>query len=148
MAGERKTPELIDHIGWDLWRATDAWTRRFTEEMVSQGFTWFGEARGGLVQHIGHDGLPQNALARKAGMSKQAVQQQLDDLVADDVVERVADAGDARRKLVQLTPEGLRAFEVANKIKRAIEMDYRRLLGDAAFETMKRALGRIGDASR
>jgi len=148
MAGERKTPELIDHIGWDLWRATDAWTRRFTDEMVSRGFIWFGEARGGLVQHIGRNGLPQAGLAQKAGLSKQAVQQQLDDLVADGVVARVSDPGDARRKLIQLTPEGLRAFEVANTIKRAIEKDYRRLLGDQAFESMKRALGRINEGSR
>ncbi|MHA1567138.1 MAG: MarR family winged helix-turn-helix transcriptional regulator [Alphaproteobacteria bacterium] len=148
MAAKRTTPELIDHIGWDLWRATDVWTRRLTEEMVNHGFTWFGEARGKLIQHIGMSGLPQNALAQKAGMSKQAVQQQLDDLAADGIVERVPDPGDARRKLVQLTQEGLRALEVANKIKRTIESDYRHLVGDRAFETMKRALETIIGSSR
>ncbi len=143
MAREPKTPELIDHIGWDLWRATDAWTRRFTEAMVAHGFIWFGEARGRLIQHIGRDGLGQNALAEKAGISKQAVQQQLDDLVRDGIVERVADPNDARRKLVRFTKRGLRAFEVANEIKQAIEGDYRRLMGKEAMDRLKRTLALI-----
>ena len=143
MAGKTKKPGLIDHIGWDLWRATDTWTRRFTEEMVNQGFTWFGEARGKLIQHIGYNGLPQNALAQKAGMTKQAVQQQLDDLVANGIVERVPDPDDARRKMIRFTSTGFRALKAANKIKTSIEKDYRRLVGEDAMDNMKRTLALI-----
>ncbi len=143
MEPTRKQPELIDHIGWDLWRATDSWVRRFTQAMVDRGYFWFGEARGGLIQHIGPGGVPQTALAARAGMTKQAVQQHLDDLVKDSVVERIPDPLDARRKWVQFTADGILAFETANEIKRAIEADYQRLMGKAAFDGMKRSLALI-----
>jgi len=143
MADGGKTPERIDHIGWDLWRATQAWKRRFTTEMVDRGYPWFAEARGNLLQYIDRDGIPQAELASKAGMTKQAVQQQLDELTREGLVQRVADATDARRKLIQLTPESIQALRVANEVKRGIEAHYRRLMGDPAMDGLKRSLALI-----
>lgn len=136
-------PELIDHIGWDLWRVTEGWKRRFTTQMVARGFGWFGEARGNLVQHIGRNGIAQTALAAKAGMSKQAVQQHLDDLVRDGAVERVPDRDDARRKIIRFTALGFDAMTVANDVKRDIEDQYRQLIGADAMDGLTDALRAI-----
>lgn len=135
--------ELIDHIGWDLWRVTEGWKNRFTTQMVAQGFGWFGEARGNLVQHIGRNGIAQTALAAKAGMSKQAVQQHLDDLVRDGAVERVPDRNDARRKIIRFTALGFDAMTVANDVKRDIEDQYRQLIGADAMDGLTEALRAI-----
>ena len=143
MNSKKAPPELIDHIGWDLWRASAAWKRRFTEGMVARGHSWYGEARGNLIQHIGRNGIQQNDIVRKAGMTKQAVQQHLDDLVADGVVERAPDPEDARRKLVRFTEEGMLALSDANVIKRAIEKDYERIVGKDDAQVLKQALARI-----
>lgn len=142
-ASEVTAPELIDHIGWDLWRVTEGWKRRFTADMVALGYGWFGEARGALVQHIGRHGIAQTALAAKAGMSKQAVQQHLDDLVRDGAVERVPDPDDARRKIIRFTPLGLEALTVSNDVKRNIEDEYRHLIGDEAMQRLIEALRAI-----
>jgi len=136
----------IDHIGWDLWRATQSWKRRFTSDMVAAGFGWYGEARGGLIQHIGTNGIAQIDLAARTSMSKQAVQQHLDDLVRDGIVERLADANDARKKQIRFTPAGIKALKAANRIKQQIEADYRRLIGPAAMKELARALALIIDS--
>lgn len=133
----------IEHIGWDLWCATSMWKRRFTQEMQAQGYNWYVEARGNLLQHIGPKGLAQTELVEKAGISKQAVQQQLDELVQDGIVERVSDKSDARKKHIQLTPSGLDVLKIANVIKSDIESDYEDLMGKVAMAHLKEALNVI-----
>lgn len=140
-------PALIDHIGWDLHRATGAWKDRFVRDMVKGGFAWFGEARGTLVQHVGRDGILQTDLTRKSGMSKQAVQQHLDDLVRDEVLERVPDQSDARRKIIRFTEKGFAALTVANTVKEEIDRDYAKLVGAADMDALRRALDLIGNSN-
>lgn len=146
MSARRPRPDLIEHIGWDLFRAARAWKMRFTQAMVEKGFAWYAEARGTLIQHIGHDGIAQSELAQRAGMTKQAVQQHLDDLVEDGILERVVDSGDARRKLVRFTDRGFEALDIANEIKRGIEDDYLRAIGRSDMRTLRAALRVIIDA--
>ncbi|MFC6583286.1 MarR family winged helix-turn-helix transcriptional regulator [Sulfitobacter aestuariivivens] len=108
-----------------------------------------GRGTGALVQYIGADGVAQNVLVRKSGLTKQAVQQHLDDLVADDVVARVADRDDARRKRVVLTDKGQAAARVADTVKREIEAEVRSQIGAAAFEVLVKSLtsmAQTGDA--
>lgn len=143
MESKKATAELIDHIGWDLWRASAAWKRRFSEAMVAKGHAWYGEARGNLIQYIGRDGIQQNDIVRRAGVTKQAVQQHLDELVRDGVIERAPDPEDARRKLVRFTEEGMQALSDANIIKRAIEKDFEQIVGKEDAQVLKRALAKI-----
>lgn len=133
-----KQPELLDHIGWGLWRVTQLWKQRFTREMIKQGFDWYGEARGGLIQHIGNNGIAQIDLTERTGMTKQAVQQQLDDLCRDGIVERVTNSKDGRKKRIVFTAAGFDVLSVANEIKQTIEEDYRRQIGADDLITMKR----------
>jgi len=111
--------------------------------MVRRGFTWFGEARSSLVPHIPPDGIAQTLLVTKTGISKQAVQQHLDDLVRDGVVERVADPADARRKIVRYTVKGVEALDVANEVKREIEVRYSEQIGADTIQTLRKALSVI-----
>lgn len=143
MTGKNNKPELIEHVGLDLWRANHLWKQKFTTEMIDRGHSWYGEARGNLFQYIGPNGIAQNRLDAKAAMTKQAVQQHLDDLVKDGVIERVPDPDDARKKLVRLTAFGCEAHEIGNQIKQKIEDDFTRLIGKQAMKTLKQSLATI-----
>lgn len=138
-----RTESPPEHIGWDLWRATSAWKNRYTQEMIDLGFLWYGEARGNLMQHIPVTGIAQAALVKNSGLSKQAIQQLLDDLESDGVINRISDKEDSRRKIVVLSSRGTQAFKAANKIKKELEAEYRDLLGSAALTNLKQALAKI-----
>lgn len=136
-------PQLIEHIGWDLHRVNSIWKSKFRQKMVNRGCGWMGEARGGLLQHIGPSGIGQNNLVQKSGLTKQAIQQHLDGLVQDGIVERVPDENDARQKRVQLTLSGVQSTRIANDVKIEIEGEFREALGDVQFDTLIAALRAI-----
>lgn len=134
---------LIDHIGWDLWRASQAWKSQLTQKMVARGHAVYGEARGGLIRHIGVEGISQVALATKAGVSKQAVQQHIDELVNEGYAVRRPDPTDARKKIVVLTQKGEALFHVANDVKQEIEEHYLELIGAEHMQVLRAALAKI-----
>ena len=131
---------MIDHIGMLLWRAAADWRSRMQEEMVDRGFPWHGEARGEVLAHIGPSGTSQSVLAERMGMTKQAVQQLVDQLVAERVVKRVPDPEDGRAKRIEFTALGRRDLLERSKVKRAIERRYRKTLGDNRFAQLEKAL--------
>lgn len=135
----------IDHIGLSLWRAAHNWRDRMRREMAKRGFPWHLEARGDVLAHVGPNGLSQTVLTERMGLSKQAVQQLLDQLEADGVVTRVTDPVDKRLRRVELTGLGLFDLVERNAIKREIEEDYKKLLGPELFAQLERALRLLND---
>ncbi|MET1416268.1 MarR family transcriptional regulator [Roseibium sp. HPY-6] len=135
-----KKPE---HVGWDLWQATAVWKQRFTKGMVDHGHSWYAEARGSLMQFLSDEGIAQTTLTELSGLTKQAVQQHLDDLANDGIIRREADTGDKRRKLVVLTEQGMQAFGDATAVKLKIEREYADALGTEKLDTLKAGLKAI-----
>lgn len=129
-----------DHIGWTLWRAAQLWRAEFTAAMVAAGHGWFGQARGNLMMHIGPKGLRQGDLVDRARLTKQAVQQFVDELVADGILLRVPDPTDARARWLRLTPAGEAAMRDADRIKAEIEARWKSAIGDDAFRQLDTAL--------
>jgi DNA-binding MarR family transcriptional regulator len=129
-------PPLIDHIGWLLWQASASWHAAFETEMVARGHTWFAEARGAVFRFLGPGGVRQAALQAQLRISKQAVQQMLDQLETDNIIKRETDAGDSRAKRVVLTRKGLLAAHDANAAKRKVEDSIRRKLGAKSFQSL------------
>lgn len=126
-------PETLDHVGWLLWQATQRWKAELDAGLVEIGYPWAAEARANIIMHVGRSGIRQSELVRRMGLSKQAVQQLLDDLVKDGVVERKADADDRRGKLIVFTSAGRKLLADSNRVKRAIEARYREVLGPKRF---------------
>jgi DNA-binding MarR family transcriptional regulator len=143
---EMPMPPLIDHIGWRLVRAAQAWERRFRGDMVAAGYPWFGEARSKVIAHLDRDGTRQADLVGRMGLSKQAVQQLIAPLVDDGLLERQADPSDGRAYRIGFTPAGLRMLAVANEVKLAIEKDFRRRLGKSEFDALSAALDRLASS--
>jgi DNA-binding MarR family transcriptional regulator len=129
-------PAVIDHVGWRLFEASRIWKEAFVAGMVERGYAWFGEARANLIAYVDVGGLRQAELVRRSGLTKQAVQQLLDELVADGVLARAADPTDRRGNLIVFTGAGQRLRRDANLIKRRIERIWRQHLGEARFEEL------------
>ena len=136
-------PLLPDHVGLDLWRAALAWRERLHAEMVARGHDWYGDARGQIAAHLDPRGMSQAELARRMKLSKQAVQQLLDQLEEEGIVKREPDPDDGRGKRVVYTKKGLAALTDAVAVKRAIEADYRSKLGARAFDALVASLRAI-----
>ncbi|KFL25377.1 hypothetical protein JP74_19520 [Devosia sp. 17-2-E-8] len=130
----------VDHIGLSLWRAAQNWRDRMRREMAARGFPWHMEARGDVLAHVGPNGLAQTVLAERMGLSKQAVQQLLDQLEGEGVIQRVPDPRDKRARRVELTGLGLFDLVERNAVKREIEDEYKAILGAELFTQMERAL--------
>jgi DNA-binding MarR family transcriptional regulator len=137
---DEKFEELPDHVGWRLWNASRAWQADFAAAMRGAGHPWFTEARATLLGHLARKGTRQSALIDRMAISKQAVQQLLDGLEAEDVVERLPDPQDGRGRLVHYTPKGLAALRDGDRIKREIERRYVARLGPARFAALMDAL--------
>ena len=140
---EKTTSDLIDHVGWRLWRLSRQWKDEFEAAMVAAGHGWMTQAQGAVVGHLRAAGVPQAELAQKLGVSKQAVQQFVDVLEADGIVRRAVDPADKRGRIVQLTPKGARALDDGNRIKREIEARYRAVIGGARFDALTAALDEL-----
>ena len=136
-------PTLIDHLGWRLWRLARQWKTEFDGKMRERGYVWITEARGAVIGQLRPGGLPQSALTAALGVSKQAVQQFVDELVAEGAVERVPDPEDGRGKLVRLTALGVASITEGNAVKREIERRYRRQLGAERFESLNAMLDEL-----
>lgn len=143
----RKPPlsqsEQLDHVGLALWVASQTWQERFIILMKARGFLWFGEARAGLLAFIDREGTAQTQIVRRARLSRQAVQQLLDELEHAGIVARVKNPGDARSKLVVFTAQGLDVLRDANAAKLQIEAEYRKKLGDENLRAMLSALSQL-----
>jgi DNA-binding MarR family transcriptional regulator len=137
---EKFAPPLIDHVGWRLWKLARQWKVEFDSQMLQRGYPWVAEARGAVIGHLRPGGLPQSDIAGLLGVSKQAVQQLVDDLVAEGAVERVADPHDARSRIVRLTSRGMRFVADGNAVKREIERSYSRRIGKGRLGALNAAL--------
>ncbi|MEO6688941.1 MAG: helix-turn-helix domain-containing protein [Dokdonella sp.] len=138
-------PPLIEHIGWRLVRASQQWDLRFRSEMVAAGFAWFNEARANVIPCLDRAGSRQADVARRMGISKQAVQQLVAALVEDGVIEQQADPDDRRAQRIMLSAAGMAMLEVANTVKLSIEKDYKRRLGKTKFLQLAAALDDLLD---
>jgi|SRR6516164_3872326 len=144
---DEEVPAVIDHVGWRLFEAFRLWKEAFVAGMVERGYSWFSEARANLIGYMEVEGLRQTELVRRSGLTKQAVQQLLDDLVADGVLARIRDPSDGRGNLVVFTEDGQRMRRDANIVKRRIERAWRRHMGDARFDELMSILKDLPERS-
>ncbi len=142
---DKNLPPLLDHVGWRLWRVSRQWKEAFDAGMRERGYPWFGEARSNVIAHLGRDGTRQKELGQRMGLSKQAVQQLVDELVAEGLVERRPDPADKRGNIVVFTRVGLSMLADANVVKLTIEDAYRAKLGSGAFRDLLLALKKLDD---
>ena len=100
-----------------------------------------------LLPHIDFEGVRPTELARRMGISKQAVGQLLQDLEAHGTLERVADPADRRAKLVRYTDQGLKNMKQGIRLLQDLERTYSRELGAGYAQLQKsvHALNKVAE---
>ena len=124
---------LVDEAG--IRRARARWT-----------FTDLRRAHTQLLPYLDFDGIHQTELARRAGVTKQAVGPVLRDLEAAGLVERVPDPADGRARLVRYTPAGHEALLAGLEELRAVEAVIAERIGDEGMSALRRWLPAAIDA--
>ncbi len=127
-------------LGTLLANAQETWRLALGDALAKRNAPQLG-AGAELLAQLSLAGISQSLLAERMGLTKQAVQQSLDQLEKLDLVRREPDPVDRRAKYVVLTEAGLFALE----LRRDAEKDAERALRDALG---KKALRRLGKALR
>jgi DNA-binding MarR family transcriptional regulator len=96
---------------------------------------------------VDRSGTRLTVLAERAGVTKQAMMQMVDDLQGMGCLRRVPDPSDARAKIVRLTAKGLRHRAASRKALQSVESRARRRLGPRRYEGLRSTLVEIGEES-
>ncbi|GAA2907423.1 MarR family winged helix-turn-helix transcriptional regulator [Nonomuraea rubra] len=113
--------------------------RRLAEE----GFEGIRYVHGSVFRHIDAEGSRLTTLAERSGLTKQAIGELVGDLEEHGYLERVADEGDRRAKIIRLTEQGRMAQAAAARILADVEQRWSRLLGEDVVAVLRRALEQV-----
>lgn len=104
-------------------------TDRLRADFAAQGMAGLRPMHALLLIPLLGGGRHASTIAADLGVTRQAVAQVVATLERDGYVQRVTDPGDARAKLVCLTPRGRAALRTMRASARAIEETWRQRLG-------------------
>jgi DNA-binding MarR family transcriptional regulator len=99
-----------------------------------------------VLQFPGPDGVRPSALADRAGISKQAMNQLLRSLEDCGYIARLEAGEDRRTRAVHLTKRGRAAFSKISDILRDIEKEWSAELGPKRFAELKALLVRVWES--
>lgn len=101
------------------------------------------QARNLLLPYIDVEGTRGVDLARRMGVSKQAVARMVKELEEDGLLCREADSADGRAAIVRFTPYGLQYIMRMHKCIKQIEADYDRMFGHDQMQAVRQTLAGI-----
>jgi DNA-binding MarR family transcriptional regulator len=113
--------------------------------LIEHGFDEIQPGHHTLLRYLGEDGARPSELAAKAGITRQAVTKTLDDLERVGLVERVPDPDDGRGVVVQYTPRGLAALQVARTRMNQLEQQFASHMGAHRWRTVRDVLEALFD---
>ncbi len=93
-----------------------------------------------VLPHLDLAGTRATELARRMGVTKQAVGQLLDEIEALGVIERVPDPEDGRARLVRFTEQGRAGLLVGLGVLAGLERELAERVGADTIERLKRDL--------
>jgi DNA-binding MarR family transcriptional regulator len=104
-------------------------TERLRADFAAQGMAGLRPVHAVLLVPLLGGGRHASDLAETLGVSRQAVAQVVTRLEQDGYLTRITDPGDARAKLICLTPRGRAALRAMRATAVAIEEEWRARLG-------------------
>ncbi|GLZ78740.1 MarR family transcriptional regulator [Actinorhabdospora filicis] len=126
-----------------LTQARDIVLKGLHEELAEEGFEGIRSVHGSVFRNIDAGGSRLTTLAERAGLTKQAIGELIDDLQKHGYLERVADEADRRAKIIRLTGEGRAAQAAAVRILADIERRWSRALGEERVAQLRESLERV-----
>jgi DNA-binding MarR family transcriptional regulator len=129
-------------LGALLGDAQDAWHLTLTAALAKRNAPVLG-AGADLLAELTLSGISQSLLAERMGLSKQAVQQSLDQLEKLGLIRREPDPVDRRAKYVVLTEAGLVALETRRDAEKEAEKRLKDALGKKALKQLGKGLRKL-----
>lgn len=127
---EGASPPLPAYLGPLL-----AWHEvRHLQLLEGEGFADVRRAHNAVFMHLPAEGLRLTELAASAGMTKQAMGELVDDLVAKGYLRRDPDPADGRAKLIGWAPRGEAAHEATLRAFSRLDDEVLDVLGADRFE--------------
>jgi DNA-binding MarR family transcriptional regulator len=120
--------------------------RRLIAELNAAGFDDLRVPHMAVLQFPGPDRVRPSALAERAGMSKQAMNQLLKSLESLGYLVRSDAPDEGRARIVRVTRRGRAAYAKIHDILRDIERDWSAELGPTRFAELKELLFRVWDS--
>jgi DNA-binding MarR family transcriptional regulator len=130
---------LVDRMR-DIFLATAA---ELSVRLKATGFYAPTATQIAVMSQIPPSGIRVVDLAKKAGVTKQAIHQMADQLVGAGVLQRVPDPRDGRAKLLRPTPYAAKAYAVSRRILTEIHSEWRLTLGDDGYVSLERSLSAL-----
>jgi DNA-binding MarR family transcriptional regulator len=143
---ETKSPGKPALIGALLRAPAQAIHRRLINDLREAGFKGLSLPHMAVLQFPGPDGVRPSALAERAGMSKQAMNQLLKTLEGLGYVTRSTLPDDSGRRIVRFTKRGHAAFRKMADVLEDIEREWSKELGAKRFADLKSLLGDLWDS--
>jgi DNA-binding MarR family transcriptional regulator len=112
----------------------------FFRRLAAAGHTVLRMPHTMLLERLPPDGARLSELAALLGMSKQAAGEIVDDLESAGYIQRVADPGDRRAKLVVASPKGAAAFGEVFAVLSAMDENFASLLGSQRYDDVRTAI--------
>jgi DNA-binding MarR family transcriptional regulator len=136
------------NIGRLLLFAFRAFEARLLADYRAAGFDDVRQVHLNALRHIDADrGTRIVELARRAGVTKGAMGQLVEDARRLGLVRLSADPDDARAKIVRFSARGRRLMTVTQRAAHEAELDFARIVGADEFERLRATLERFRDAS-
>lgn len=139
------TQEDIEHyrrnnIGQSLLDVAKDFQRSALEGFAAKGHRHLQAAHQSVLSFLSLDGTRLTELAARAGMTKQAMGQLVDDVERLGYVERVPDPSDGRAKIVRFTRKGRLLIKTGTEIGADIQAHYATLIGEQKMTHLRELL--------
>jgi DNA-binding MarR family transcriptional regulator len=118
---------------------------RLLEGLKKAGVDGLRPTHNAVLRFLDEDGTRASVLARRSGLTRQALTQIIDDLEDLGYVARRSDKGDRRAKLVVYTDRGREAFRASRAIIADIERDNERHLGRQRYAHLREGLAMLAE---
>jgi DNA-binding MarR family transcriptional regulator len=135
-----------DNLGWLLAKASQRWNERLEEGFRDAGYPEVRPSFGSvLVPLFEEDDLRMGELARRSGLSKQAMTTLVRSVEAASLVVRERDPADARAYRVSLSHRGLALRPVAERVLDDLAAWSRTRLTDSELTAVVSSLRKVVD---
>ncbi len=124
-------------------RASRAETTMTLRRIHELGYKDISLADANLLANLDTQGTTISALARRVGITRQAVGQQIDGLVNSGYVERRSSHTDGRAVVIHQTPRARALLGDALDVVEELENEYASYLGSARFFSLKESLSSL-----
>jgi DNA-binding MarR family transcriptional regulator len=139
-ADDRDTGLNLGLLCFIAYRAMET---RVMDAVLAAGFDDITLAQARMFARIGPGGTRLTDLAEQAQVTKQTAGFLVDQLERGGYVRREPDPGDARARLVRITPRGQAAVTAARAAESSVEAEWARHLGRTATAQLRRALTQL-----